>query len=1159
MLVVLLCAGPLMHGQTLENYVKNLNSYVQVAPEASQLMKAIDYPVNLFTGSPTVSLPLYTVEGKGIRVPLTLNYQACGGVKVDEPASECGLGFVLSGPGQITREVRGTPDEGGSGAAGLLNNPHPVSYYLDLVNTPGQHLEFFNAAMGQLDLEPDLFYFNFGNRSGKFMYSEQKQKYECITQQPIKIQFSGTASASAFIITDDDGATYYFDANEKTATRSDCVSVALSGGIGSPMVTSWKLSKIVNADRTDSIMLQYTFGNYSFYASGSSTKYQPLTTPTAPNTRPNLNCFNYTNITGMTYLSKICSTSDTVTFVRESTARADMPPGAYALSKIIAGKGQPLHIYKLEHSYFSRPQFVGTPFDQIYNDSSLQLTALADYGNSEANTPIRWRFEYDPTPLPGRLSYAQDFYGYANGNTETTLVPTMWLITNDGSPLQASGANRLTDINKMKAGILNKIVYPTGGYTTFEYEPNSVAQPTPYSTTNTLPVQQLISAFRGANQLFSTSVDSYKVTFTVLQNPDPAINDNAPDSGVLASIYVNPSFQPTNTIASIDPTKIYFQLDGPVSIPLQWGRTKVHLKNGTYTLSTKNIQYMNQSSQIDLIRNITCAISYKILDTTNGVNDYYAGGLRIKSISNVDNMGAPTVKKEFLYADPVTDSSYGVFVAPSVNTYIDYMVSMTGSQPESTAPVAYPYLVRMGNCIMAGNNIAGSSVIYPKVIEQQRNGNAIVRTVHSFLPIRPTYPNRYPYEPPLYFESNQGLPLKTEYKLNTTGSAFVNEKVQVKKYNYSPLDHNGDNFGYNITGVRSALTAYNYNAPNQLLAYYIAVGYQTSTDRSYLISDSTYDYDLTNGNAVTTTWNNYTYGELNQKPLIVNTGSSDGSVNTVKTWYAADQPEPSTEVASSLTDPMTAANRLTDVIGTKTFKNGQLTGQQFLYSHISGGKLLTDSIRQAILSNPLDKEAEVLAYDSKANPTLIKLRGGKYRRYLWESNRDLPLATCVGQNSPFVFTSFEYAGEQGTGSSSALSGSKVYSFGSGPLSYTGFDNSIPVEVYLWSTSSSVTTNSLAMTSTGRTSGAWTLYKAVVSNPASITINGSSYIDQLLILPVGSDFDGNVFDSADRIIAKVKGNSVTTLFQYDNFGRLQKIMDEEGRILKQNDYQYQGAQ
>jgi hypothetical protein len=77
------------------------------------MMKYQDYPVSLFTGTPEISVPIFTCSGKGISVPISISYHAGGGVKVDELPTEAGLGFSLIAGGEISRDMRGGPDEGG--------------------------------------------------------------------------------------------------------------------------------------------------------------------------------------------------------------------------------------------------------------------------------------------------------------------------------------------------------------------------------------------------------------------------------------------------------------------------------------------------------------------------------------------------------------------------------------------------------------------------------------------------------------------------------------------------------------------------------------------------------------------------------------------------------------------------------------------------------------------------------------------------------------------------------------------------------------------------------------------------------------------------------------------------------------------------------------
>ncbi len=95
--------------------------------------------------------------------------------------------------------------------------------------------------------------------------------------------------------------------------------------------------------------------------------------------------------------------------------------------------------------------------------------------------------------------------------------------------------------------------------------------------------------------------------------------------------------------------------------------------------------------------------------------------------------------------------------------------------------------------------------------------------------------------------------------------------------------------------------------------------------------------------------------------------------------------------------------------------------------------------------------------------------------------------------------------------------------------------------------------------TGRTKGPWTLYRAEIPYYPTVTVGGFCTMDQLAIIPAGSDFDATVYDEQDRIQAKVNSNMQNTFFEYDGFGRLQTIKDEQGNILKNNVYQYQSPQ
>src|SRR5688572_15419939 len=83
---------------------------VPPSPNASSLGKFGDVPVGLYTGTPSIGVPIFDINGRELSVPIALSYHA-GGIKVEEVASNVGLGWSLQAGGMISRTMRGEPDE----------------------------------------------------------------------------------------------------------------------------------------------------------------------------------------------------------------------------------------------------------------------------------------------------------------------------------------------------------------------------------------------------------------------------------------------------------------------------------------------------------------------------------------------------------------------------------------------------------------------------------------------------------------------------------------------------------------------------------------------------------------------------------------------------------------------------------------------------------------------------------------------------------------------------------------------------------------------------------------------------------------------------------------------------------------------------------------
>ena len=78
--------------------------------EASKITQNIEVPVNLYTGTVNIEIPIYTIKYGDISYPISLNYHG-GGIKVADECGAVGLGWTLNATGVVNRIVRGFPDE----------------------------------------------------------------------------------------------------------------------------------------------------------------------------------------------------------------------------------------------------------------------------------------------------------------------------------------------------------------------------------------------------------------------------------------------------------------------------------------------------------------------------------------------------------------------------------------------------------------------------------------------------------------------------------------------------------------------------------------------------------------------------------------------------------------------------------------------------------------------------------------------------------------------------------------------------------------------------------------------------------------------------------------------------------------------------------------
>jgi hypothetical protein len=157
--------------------------------------------------------------------------------------------------------------------------------------------------------------------------------------------------------------------------------------------------------------------------------------------------------------------------------------------------------YDYFQAYTNGSMYYNLPDYSFYKRLKLLSVQESDFNELFPQPPFQ--FQYNSTQLPPRLSYDKDFWGYFLGTVNnTTLVPSLYVYPDldlDGSyrfrlfPIEINpnwidireyvlpGADRTSDEGYMKAGILEKVVFPTGGYEEFEYEIHEFEDVTQFS------------------------------------------------------------------------------------------------------------------------------------------------------------------------------------------------------------------------------------------------------------------------------------------------------------------------------------------------------------------------------------------------------------------------------------------------------------------------------------------------------------------------------------------------------------------------------------------------------------------------------------------------------------------------------------------------------
>ncbi|MEO1053831.1 MAG: Ser-Thr-rich GPI-anchored membrane family protein [Bacteroidota bacterium] len=461
------------------------------APTAASLGRYGDIPVSLYTGTPNISVPIYEYKSRDISVPISLSYHA-GGVRVQDQASWVGSGWSLNAGGVITRTLRGKADEMINGFISLTSQEKSqLAAIMDGTSTMNgeQRRNFFDGIVnGDMDSQPDIFNFNFMGYTGKFLF-DMDGNIHLTTAQKLKIepiygssQSGGYQVFNGFIITTPNGMIYEFNEEESTSMGLSRCSGSNGLAVPSPNFyhSAWHLTRIVSPRGQNEVNFTYTSDLITYDVNISETKQYYRN----GNLKGSSRCAVYVSA-GVKRLTRIDGALGYVSFVPDSQPRQDLKGGKrLKYVEVFDGTNlDPVKRYTLEYFYTENRRLDGFSGwnDELlpYYQKRLFLMQVKE-GMDPCTDNVGYAFNYDnPSELPPRYSCAIDYWGYYNGRDDnTSLVPKMhvqisWFDVQLNEETRTLGyAERKPNGYYARKGVLNKITYPTGGHTLFEFEPN---------------------------------------------------------------------------------------------------------------------------------------------------------------------------------------------------------------------------------------------------------------------------------------------------------------------------------------------------------------------------------------------------------------------------------------------------------------------------------------------------------------------------------------------------------------------------------------------------------------------------------------------------------------------------------------------------------------
>ena len=988
-------------------FCQEMPKIIPPSPEAASLFKFNEIPVSLSSGLHNVSIPLLEVSSGGVNLPIHLGYHSRG-VIVNEISSRVGSGWALNYGGMISRQIRGKADDVTFGYHG--NNNSKPSFYsnisgrADIIETNAQNNVFFDAY-------PDKFMINTNFFSGEFYFD--KNSGEIITQKfsDIKITPIRDNKIVGFKVIDNLGNVYYFgglnyagEASEMertvsnfTSTGSNLTSVNGTNDSESPY-SSWFLTKIITSTNQE-IDFIYENEMTTFYRRNSDTNQYSQSSNTSESIVVPVSC-NFSQVESyQKVLSEIIFNEGKIKFVNSQQTRLDVN-GGHTLEKIVQydKKNKIIKQIHLEYEYTTalNTNNINNNFGLLNDEFAkkrLFLKSIKHKDDSGLNTERKHSFEYDDQILPSRHSNEIDFWGYYNGKNRGNFINSQSTQLGDA----------VVDPTKVQAGLLKKITYPTGGSSSFEYEPNivlnklplstpfiedaSISRPLEYQIANTNPVYDRNETLSFINpELYNNTTLRYEMPI-LIKNIKGTLKTNLSVNGIRYRC------------------ELVNNNDTAIRFVLPTGINNITVLPGTYTLIFKPDVYNwnpYSSGNLDNTMNnfFNVHLSWSELEFDNK-QIVYGPGNRIKKITNYTADSNVEFSKLYAYNDETTNLPNGALLTTANYRILRYRI---GQMPI--------YENEMFTINGTFGSFSKDNLGYYNVSEYFLDKNNTIKDKiqykYSMLYDFGAY-YKFPFHPVSDNDWLRGLELSKEVYKKENGTFIKCQEIKndYLVYNQIQLTSNSNFFlpqlmpyNYEIT------TAYSNNIPFPYLKNKTQFCYPSSMgfNLNHYVFNSTSNYgyrtsffiggtldlkattvtDYFNSSSIVTT-TNYEYDYAKHYNVAkTKTTNSNGDLVETKYSYAPDLNN------TALNDK----NMKGIPLKTETFKNGiKLSTQETTYKNWENILLAPEIVKAAKGSNAMEDKIKYNLVDhTNGNPLELQQVDNIKICYIWGYNKTLPIA-----------------------------------------------------------------------------------------------------------------------------------------------------------------------